>query len=151
MAPDDRPASERFDLTAGMDFDVDPGEVSRVAGRLEQAEAVDPGELGTEELARWVSTLKLLEDAAEEARKSVFEPELDDRLSEGERVGDLAKRTGRSTWVEDDEAALEAARGAGADLHDVVSVSVSGLRDALGPEADEYIGESEYSYFRRQP
>jgi len=37
----------------------------------------------------------------------------------------------------------------GADPMDVAKVSISDLRDVLGKDAEEYIGEASYTYFRR--
>lgn len=151
MDPDpDAPASEQFDLDAAMSFDVDPSDINRLASALEDAEDYDAETASAETLAEYVSALKWLADVAESARKDVFEAALDDRVDEGEQVGDLVKYSGSSTWVTDDEAAFAAVAEAGEDPMDVASVSIGDLRDALGPAADEFIGESSYSYFRRQ-
>lgn len=71
-------------------------------------------------------------------------------MDDGESVGPLRKQSGRNTWVADDEAAFAAVAEAGADPMDVASVSIGDLRDVLGNDADEYLGESTYSYFRRE-
>lgn len=146
----DAPASEQFDLTDGMTFDVDPSDIKALASDLEDAETFDAADATDETLAEYVAALKWLADAAESARKDVFESELDERVDDGEQVADLQKLSGKNTWVSDDEAAFAAVADAGEDPMQVASVSIGDLRDVLGPEADEYIGESSYSYFRRQ-
>lgn len=140
---------EQFDLTLGMDFDIEPEDINELASGLEQAEAFDADAEDGEMLAEYAAALKRLSDAAEDARKDVFEDELDDRVSDGERVGPLTKQSGRNTWVDDTEAAFAAVADEGADPMDVAKVSISDLRDVLGADADQYIGESEYTYFRR--
>lgn len=146
----DTPASEQFDLTHGTTYATTLDEIQTVARGLEEAEAYDPDAEDTESLAEIVAALNRLENAAEDARKEVFEDALDDRVDEGESIGPLVKQSGSSTWVTDDEAALAAVSEAGEDPLDVASVSIGDLRDVLGAEADEYIGSSSYSYFRRQ-
>lgn len=140
---------EQFDLTLGMQFDITPDEINELAHGLEQADVFDAEDADSETLAEFGAALKRLEDAAEDARKETFEDELADRVDDGESVGPLTKQSGRNTWVADTEAAFAAVADAGEDPMDVASVSISGLRDVLGGQADEYIGESSYSYFRR--
>lgn len=140
---------EQFDLTLGMSFDITPEQIDDLATGLSEADAFDAGAATDERLAEYAAALKRLSDAAEDARKEVFEDELGDRVEAGEQVGDLRKQTGRNTWVADTEGAFAAVANAGHDPMDVAKVSISDLRDALGDGADEFIGSSEYEYFRR--
>jgi len=145
-----KPASEQFDLTLGYDDEpVTPEEIDGLAADLEAAEGMDVSQKTDERLADFAAALKRLQDAAETARKDVFEDELHERVETGERVGPLSKQAGRNTWVDDAEAAFAAVAEQGDDPMDVAKVSISSLRDVLGDQADQYIGESEYSYFRR--
>lgn len=140
---------EQFDLTLGMDFDIDPEDIDDLATGLAEAEAFDTDAADSETLAEYAAALKRLGDAAEDARKDVFEDALAERVEDGETVGPVRKLTGKNTWVADTEGAFAAVADAGKDPMDVATVSIGDLRDALGDEADEFIGESEYEYFRR--
>lgn len=141
---------DSFDTTAGMDFDATPDDIHGLAADLEEAEDFDADEADDETLAEFSAALKRLENAAEDARKETFEGELSGRVEDGETVGPLRKQTGRNTWVADTEGAFAAVSEAGEDPLDVAKVSISSLRDVLGSDADEYIGSSEYEYFRRK-
>jgi len=101
-------------------------------------------------LAEHVAALKCLENAAEDARKDGYEDELDDRIDVGESVGPLSKVSGSNTGVGDAADAFAAVADQGEDPLDVATVKISALRDVLGREADEYIDEASYTYFRRQ-
>jgi hypothetical protein len=149
MVDESKPASEQFDLTNNMSFDADLDDVRELTTALEQADAVDRDK-DDKALAEWVAALKALETAVEDARKDVFEAELDERTAVDDEVGPLVKRQGRNTWVPDDEAAFAAVADAGEDPMNVASVSIGDLRDVLGADADEYIDASTYEYFRRQ-
>lgn len=151
----DAPASEQFDLTAGMDFDISAEEIHQLAARLKDAEAFgtaerEAGEAEDEVLAEYIASLKMLENAAEEARKEVFEPALDDRVDVGDSVGPVQRLSGSSSYVHDAEGAFAAVADAGADPLAVADVKVGALRDVLGSRADEFVGQSEYSYYRRE-
>ena len=155
MSEDDSPrtASEVFDLSHGMDFESGPDEVSAFARDLEQAEAFDAEAASDETLAEFVAALKTLEKAAEDARKEVFEAELDERTDVGDEIGPVRKQTGHRKFVIDDDAALDAVEEAGGDLREVVSVKPSALVDAaeeLGIDPDEHVDRNEYEYFRRR-
>lgn len=142
---------ERFDLEeSAEELGITVERINGLAQALEQAESADPETIDDEPLADIVHALKRVESAAEDARKDVFEDELDGRVDEGETIGQLSKQTGSSTWVSDAEGAFAAVAEEGHDPMDVADVSIGDLRDVLGVRADEYIGESSYSYFRRQ-
>ncbi len=146
-----KPASEQFDLTMETNDDLlDPEKLQEIAAELEKVPDTDLSCHASEFLAELAAACKRIENAAEDARKDGYEGELDDRVSEGQQVGPLVKQSGKSTWVTDTESAFAAVSEAGEDPMDVATVSISGLRDVLGPDADEFIGESNYTYFRRQ-
>lgn len=130
------------------DFDVTPTEIKQLANRLGQAEGYD--DTDPEELAEYIDALKQLESVTEDARKNVFEPQLDRFVDVGDSVGNLTKQSGTHTWVNDTEGAFAAVSDAGCDPMDVADVSISDLRDVLGGRADAFIGEKTYEYYRRQ-
>lgn len=152
MSGDDSPI-DQFDLTYGMDFDLSAEEIAQFADELREAEAVDFDEMGNHELAAYVDAIKRLEDAAEEARKEFFEPALDDRVGVGQGIGNLRRVQRTNRFVTDDMAAIEAIEDAGGDPMSVASVKASDFRDvakSLGINPDEYLGETEYTYYRRE-
>jgi len=116
---------------------------------LDLAHTVDAEDIDDDLLAEVVNLCKQIENAAEEARKDVFEPELSERVEEGEQVGPVRKLSGKNTYVTDNEAAFDAVLNAGHDPRDVASVKASKLKDVLGSDAEEYLGQSNYEYFRR--
>lgn len=143
------PASEQLDIS-GDTYPATPTGINGLARKIEQAENEKLESAEDEYLARAVSALKRIENAAEEARKEIYEPELDERVNEGERVLDLTKVRGSSTFVTDDAEAFDAVLDAGHDPREVASVKASKLKEVLGKDAEEYLGTSEYHYFRRQ-
>lgn len=146
----DKPASEQFDLSTTTNDDLlDPEKLHAVARELERVADTDLACHADDFLAEHVAALKRLENAAEDARKAGYEDELSERVTDGERVGPVAKQTGTNTWVDDDEGALAAVADRGHDPLDVAKVSIGDLREVLGSEADEFLGASEYSFFRR--
>lgn len=146
----DQPASEQFDLSVGLeDVNLDPERLDTLAAELERAPDVAFDEWPSDHLAEFVAAAKRLENAVEDARKDHAEAELADRIDEGESVGPVRKQSGASTYVEDAEGAFAAVSEAGEDPLAVADVKVSALRDTLGDDADEYLGENSYSYFRR--
>jgi len=140
---------EQFDFQLGMSFDIGPEDIDDLATGLGEAEAFDADSADRETLAEYAAALKRLADASEDARKDVFESALSERTEDGETVGPVRKLSGRNTWVNDTEGAFAAVAEAGSDPLDVAKVSISDLRDVLGDEADTFIGESSYEYFRR--
>lgn len=146
----DAPASEQFDLSHGAAFEATVETLAEVARELELHDAANPDAMCDEDLADMVAALKHLENAAEEARKEVFEPALDDRVDVGQSVGPVQRLSGSSAYVQDAEGAFAAVADAGADPLAVADVKVGALRDVLGAHADEFVGQSEYSYYRRE-
>lgn len=147
-----KPASEQFDLTTETNDDLlDPDKIHAIAGELEKVPDSDLSCHDSEFLATLAAACKHVENAAEDARKDGYEDELDDRVSEGERVGPLVKQSGTNTWVDDSEGAFAAVADAGEDPMDVAKVSIGDLRDVLGDnDAEEFIGSKPYTYFRRE-
>lgn len=145
----DEAASGQFNLEAGMDFDVTAADAHSLASDLEDAEAAPTDDTSTQALAEWVDSLKRLEDAAEAARKEVFETALDERVDTGESVGPLQRVEGANSYVTDAEGAFAAVADAGEDPLSVASVKVGALRDAIGARADDYVGQSKYTFYRR--
>ena len=151
MVDESKPASEQFDLSTETNGELlDPDKLHAIASELEKVPDTDLSCHANEFLAELAAACKHIENAAEDARKDGYEGELHGRVDDGEQVGPLVKQSGRNTWVTDGEAAFAAVADAGADPMDVASVSIGDLRDVLGNDADEFIGESSYSYFRRQ-
>lgn len=140
-------ATDVFDLSAGMDFDVTAEEIHKLASELESHEVATPE--SDEEAAGFVTALKRLEKAAEEARKETFEPALA-HIESGDSIADLQKRSGSNRYVTDHESAFDAVLDAGKDPREVAKVSASKLESVLGESATEFVGESEYEYFVRQ-
>lgn len=150
---EDKPASEQLDLTAGMTFDIAPEDIQEFAGALEQAEAFDTEDADTSRLAEYIAALKELSDAVEDARKDVFEDELDTRVGVDDSVGPLVKRQGSRRYVTDDDATIRAIEDAGGNPREAMTVKASDAADVLddlGLDTEEFIGVNEYEYFRRQ-
>lgn len=146
----DTPASEQFDLSFGTDLSLTIGDIAGPADDLERVpDAADPDDYSDEGLAELIAALKRLENAAEDARDHL-EDALDDRTEPGDRVGDIQRIEGKNSYVTDAEGAFAAVADAGEDPLDVASVKIGDLRDVLGRRADEYLGSSSYSYWRRQ-
>lgn len=146
-------ASEQFDLTLGMDFDLPPARIRAVVAELEQAEVLDADDTSDEVLAEYAAAMKALEDAAETARKEVFEAALDGRTEVDDEVGPLVKRQGSRRYVADEPGAIDAIEGAGGDPTEAMSLKATDAADlleALGIDTADYIGVNEYTYFRRQ-
>jgi hypothetical protein len=134
--------------------DTNPGlldveTLNNLAANLEEIPDIDLSSHDSEYLADLAAACKRLENAAEDARKDGYEDELDPRVDEGESIGPLTKQQGASTWVEDTEGAFAAVAETGEDPLRVASVNVTDLREVLGEHADEYLGQSNYTYFRR--
>lgn len=151
MTDEDKPASEQFDLSEATEpADVEPQDIHEVARELERVPETDLSCHADDYLADLVAACKRIEDAAEEARKDGYEDELDERVDEGQSVGPLRKASGTRRYVTDHAAAFDAVLDAGKDPREVAKVKASALSDVLGDDAEEFVGETEYSYFRRQ-
>lgn len=133
-----------------LNFTTTPSKIQALANKLNQAEGYDTDTASPETLADYVDALKELESVAEQARKDVFEPALDDHIKVGESVGNLTRHTGTRRYVTDNAKAFDEILEAGLDPREYAKVNVGDLEDALGGRARELLGEQEYSYYRRQ-
>lgn len=149
----DEPASEKLDLTFGMEFDLDPSDINALTNDLNQADAFDAEEADSETLAEYACALKELSDAIDDARKGVFEAELDARVELDEEVGPLVKRQGSRRYVSDRQEVIDVLEDHDADPKEAMKFKASDLADlltSLGVKSDEYIDRNEYEYFRRR-
>lgn len=124
-------------------------DVKALTKALERLVPSDVSGLSDEDLGRLAGAIKELESVAEDARKEVAEAELSERVDVGSRAGPVSRHRGSRSYVTDDAGAFDAVLEAGHDPREVASVKASVLQDVLGSEADEFLGESEYTYFRR--
>lgn len=150
---DDTTSLDEFDLTLGMDFDATPGDIHGLAATLEEAEDFDAENADDETLAEYSAALKRLENAAEDARKEVFEDELNARTEVNQEVGPVVKRQGSRSFVVDEAGAVEAIQDAGGNPLEAMTMKAAAAEevlDALGLDPEDYLGVNEYEYFRRQ-
>jgi len=130
----------------------DPGTLQDA---VRYAEAVTNSGINTsniKSLAKIRNLLMNLEKAAEEARKEVVEPALDEEMEVGDNVAGIQRLEGKQPTVTDNVAALEMLKKAGADPEEVVRVYPSRLVDAVdgtGIDPSEIIEYEEYTYYRR--
>jgi phospholipase/lecithinase/hemolysin len=103
-------------------------------------------------LAKTRNALISLEKAAEEARKQVIEPALDEEMDVGDSVAGVQRlKAGRPT-VADNTTALEMLEAAGADPAEIVRISPKQFIDAVdGTSVDPsvVIDHEEYTFYRR--
>lgn len=103
-------------------------------------------------LAKMRTALISLENAAEEARKQVIEPALDDEMDIGERVAGVQRWEGEQPTVTDNAAALEILEEAGVDPAEVVRINPKQFVNAVdgtGVDPSVVIDREEYTYYRR--
>lgn len=131
-------------------FDYHPTKLFEIAHKLNYAEDHPVDSHDSIELASYVEALKQIEKAAEEARKQVFEPKLDEYVEPGESIGNLTRRTRTQRYVEDNAEAFDAILDNGLDPREYAKVNVTDLDDALGAQARELLGERSYSFYERQ-
>lgn len=144
---------DQFALDAGMSFPTRVDQIQALTHELEQAEVFDAESAASETLAEYAAALKALKDAAEEARKDVFEAELDERTDINDEIGPLTKRRGSNKSISDEQAAIDALEAAGADPTQAMALKrtkFEDLAEAVGVDPDEYVDTYEYSYFRRR-
>jgi len=82
-------------------------------------------------LAKMRNALINLEKVAEEARKQVIEPALDDEMDVGDSVAGVQKLEGEQPTVTDNAAALEMLEDAGTDPAEVVRVHPNQFIEAV--------------------
>lgn len=103
-------------------------------------------------LTKMRNALMSLETVAEEARKQVIEPALDDEMDVGDRVADLQRIEAEKPTVTDTAAAIEMLEDAGADPAEVVRINPKQFVDAVdGTSVDPsvVIDYTEYTYYRQ--
>jgi hypothetical protein len=94
----------------------------------------------------WVS-LKNLEDAIEETRKEIVEPEMENRVSPGEKLSGISHIQSHRKYVETPVGVvIGRAANRGIDYTDFVSLNASAIASDY-PELAS-IGRNEYTYFR---
>lgn len=103
-------------------------------------------------LTKMRNALISLEKVAEEARKEVIEPALDDEIDVGDRVANLQRVRSEQPSVTDTTAALKMLEDAGADPEEVVRVNPKQFVDAVngsGINPSMVIDYTEYTYYRQ--
>lgn len=103
-------------------------------------------------LAKMRNALITLEKVAEEARKQVIEPELDNEMDVGDSVAGVQRLEAERPTVTDNSAALEMLEDAGADPEEVVRIAPRQFIDAVdGTSVDtsEVIDKEQYTFYRR--
>lgn len=130
----------------------DPGTLQDAA---RHAEAVADRGVDTshaQALVKMRNALIRLENVAEEARKQVIEPALDDEMDVGDNVAGVQRLEGERPTVTDNAAALEMLEDAGADPAEVVRIHPRQFADAVngtGVDPSEVIDREEYTFYRR--
>jgi hypothetical protein len=103
-------------------------------------------------LVKMRNALISLENAAEEARKQVIEPALDDEMDVGDSVAGVQRLEAERPTVTDTAAALEMLEDVGAGPAGVVRVSPKQFVDAVdgtGVDLSTIIEHEAYTYYRR--
>ena len=103
-------------------------------------------------LAKMRNALINLEKVAEEARKQVIEPALDDEMDVGDNVAGVQRVEAERPTVTDNSAALEMLEDADADPAELVRIYPKQFVDAVegtGTDPSEVIDREEYTFYRR--
>jgi len=103
-------------------------------------------------LAKMRNALINLEDAANEARKDVIEPALDNKMDDGDRVANLRKLRIEKPTVTDTAAAMAMLEDAGADPAEVIRINPRQFIDTLdGTSVDPFVvvDNTEYTQYRQ--
>jgi len=129
-------------------------EVDALTDRLGHLTANDAHAASDEGLADAVKALKRLEDATENARKHVVQPVLDKRMRVGQKVGDLKRVRSSRRSISDEEGARAFCDRHGIDQAKVtrvraVAFAVAVKEAGVSDEAEEFIEENTYTYYRR--
>jgi hypothetical protein len=93
-----------------------------------------------------------LEKVAEEARKQVVEPALDEEVDVGDSVAGVQRLEGERPTVTDNAAALEMLEDACVDPAEVVRINPKQFVDAVdgtGVDPTVVIDREEYTFYRR--
>lgn len=114
---------------------------------LDELDESDVRELSDEKLVSLRTTLKELEDETEEARKSVADEEVSERIAPGESLLGLSHIQSHNKYVKEDiQKVVMRAVGKGIDYTEFVSLDASTLASDFPDLAD--VGEAEYTYIR---
>ncbi|QCS44748.1 hypothetical protein [Natrinema versiforme] len=130
----------------------DPGTLQDAA---RHAEAVADHGIDTSNakaLAKMRNALINLEKVAEEARKQVIEPALDDEMDVGDSVAGIQRWEAERPTVTDNAAALEMLEDAGGDPAEVVRIYPKQFVDAVdgtGFDPSVVIDHEEYTFYRQ--
>jgi len=103
-------------------------------------------------LSKMRNALMSLEKVAEEARKEVIEPALDDEIDVGDRVAGLQRVQSEQPRVTDTTDALKMLDDAGANPEEVVRINPKQFVDAVngsGIDPSVVIDHTEYTYYRQ--
>jgi len=104
-------------------------------------------------LVKMRNALIRLENKAQEARKQIIEPELDEKIDVGANVAGVTRTQTERPVVTDNTAALNMLEDAGTDPGEVIQVNPRQFIEAID-EADNnpsaVIDHEEYTYYRRE-
>lgn len=130
----------------------DLGTLQDAAGYIEAVANHGIDTSNVKALVKMRNALIDLEKKAEEARKQVIEPALDDQMDVGDNVDGVQKVGAEQRTVTDNAAALEMLEDAGADPAEVLKIHPKQFVDAVdGTEVDPsaIIDREEYTFYRR--
>ncbi|WP_132060228.1 hypothetical protein [Halorussus amylolyticus] len=130
----------------------EPGTLQDAARHAEAVADYGIDTSNTRALAKMRNALKRLENVAEEARKQVIEPALDDEMDVGDRVAGVQRLEREQRTVTDNAAALEMLEDAGADPAEVMRIYPKQFVDAVdgtGVDPSVVIDREESTYYRR--
>lgn len=129
-----------------------PGKLQDAASHAEAVAERGIDTSNVKALAKMRNALIRLENAAEEARKQVIEPALDDEMDIGESQAGVQRLEGERPTVTDNAAALEMLEAAGADPAEVVRIHPKQFVEAVdGTRFDPsvVIDHEKYTFYRR--
>jgi len=130
----------------------DPGTLQDAARHAEAVANRGIDTTNAKALAKMRNALIRLEKAAEEARKQVVEPALDNEMEVGDSVSGLQRLEGKRPTVTDNVAALKMLDDADADTGEVLRIYPKQFVDAVdgtGVDPSEVTDREEYTYYRR--
>lgn len=130
----------------------DPGTLQDAARYAESVADRGIDTTNAKALAKMRNALIRLEKVAEEARKQVVEPALDQEVDVGDSVAGVQRLEGEQPTVTDNAAALEMLEDAGADPAEVVRINPKQFVDAVdgtGVDPTVVIDHEEYTFYRR--
>lgn len=121
--------------------------INRAKRSIESYDDTNASGSSDDSLTSLWSAIKSLEDAAEELRKEVLEPEMESRVAAGDRISGVQLIESHRKYVEDDApTVIGRAVGRGINYTEFVSLDATVLASDYPDLAD--IGRNEYTYFR---